>query len=234
MSWLEGEEVKDGEDLGDLHTHTIFSDGIDTPSDIIKFARFRGLKVVAITDHDTAKGVRQILRSGTPKDIVVVPGVEITARGCHVLALGVTENPSFKSRPSPPEAIEWCRSLGGVAILAHPFGRYGFLPYPVTRRIDIVSTFDGVEVLNGRTLMRGNVKAQDLALQLGKPITGGSDAHRANEVGYVVTVFKDPVESVDDVLTCIKKRRTLVRGRTSLVRILGNVIAKRFRLRYRI
>jgi predicted metal-dependent phosphoesterase TrpH len=65
----------------DLHVHTTASDGQYTPSEIIHFARKRGLNVIAITDHDTTDGfepAQQAAQSagGSP---VVIPGIELSA-----------------------------------------------------------------------------------------------------------------------------------------------------------
>jgi predicted metal-dependent phosphoesterase TrpH len=68
----------------DLHMHTNFSDGTNTPSEMV--ARAAGLQfdVIAITDHDTVAGVSEALQAGEEIGIQVVPGVEITAQFHHI------------------------------------------------------------------------------------------------------------------------------------------------------
>ena len=61
----------------DLHTHTTFSDGTLTPTELIAAAAARGLEAVAVTDHDTIDGVPEALAAGERLGIEVVPGVEI-------------------------------------------------------------------------------------------------------------------------------------------------------------
>jgi 3',5'-nucleoside bisphosphate phosphatase len=61
----------------DLHTHTTFSDGSVTPTQLVEQAAALGLTAVAITDHDTVDGLPEALAAGERLGIEVVPGVEI-------------------------------------------------------------------------------------------------------------------------------------------------------------
>lgn len=45
-------------DTIDLHTHSTFSDGTFTPSQLVKYAEEKGLKAFALTDHDTTEGIK--------------------------------------------------------------------------------------------------------------------------------------------------------------------------------
>jgi len=61
----------------DLHTHTTFSDGSLTPTQLVEAAAAMGLTAVAITDHDTVDGLPEALAAGERLAIEVVPGVEL-------------------------------------------------------------------------------------------------------------------------------------------------------------
>jgi len=63
----------------DLHIHTTASDGSFTPQDVVRCARRAGLAAIAITDHDTVDGVREILSDGLPDDLKFITGVEISS-----------------------------------------------------------------------------------------------------------------------------------------------------------
>ena len=64
--------------LADFHTHTLRSDGILTPAELVSAAAAAGVKLIAITDHDTLAGVRELHASGeTPAGLEVIPGIEI-------------------------------------------------------------------------------------------------------------------------------------------------------------
>jgi len=64
----------------DLHLHSRFSDGLDTPSQLIDKAIELRMRAIAITDHDTIDGVREFLSYGEDKNIIVIPGMEISRR----------------------------------------------------------------------------------------------------------------------------------------------------------
>jgi 3',5'-nucleoside bisphosphate phosphatase len=61
----------------DLHTHTSFSDGSQTPTELVAEAVDRGLSAIAITDHDTVEGLAEGVAAGERLGVRVVPGVEI-------------------------------------------------------------------------------------------------------------------------------------------------------------
>jgi 3',5'-nucleoside bisphosphate phosphatase len=63
----------------DLHSHTTASDGGLSPRDLVARAAALGIDVLAITDHDTTTGVPEALAEGRRRNVVVVPGVEISA-----------------------------------------------------------------------------------------------------------------------------------------------------------
>jgi len=65
----------------DLHVHTTASDGLWTPARVVQEALARGLRYLAITDHETTQGAIEAvgLARGTPLE--VIPGVEISIGG---------------------------------------------------------------------------------------------------------------------------------------------------------
>lgn len=83
--------------IADLHTHSTASDGQYAPSELVRLARFRGLEVLALTDHDTIDGLDEAVRAGNALDIRVLRGVELSAReyrSLHILGYGFTTAPS--------------------------------------------------------------------------------------------------------------------------------------------
>ncbi len=75
----------------DLHAHTTASDGTYTPAELVQEAVRRGVRILAVTDHDSTEGVepaRAVAREHPP--IEIVPGIEINteADGAEVHILG--------------------------------------------------------------------------------------------------------------------------------------------------
>lgn len=75
----------------DLHTHTVASDGTDSPAQLVRRAKAQGLQAVAITDHDTVGGLAEAEAEGEKLGLEVIRGCEISAKGdhneMHILAL---------------------------------------------------------------------------------------------------------------------------------------------------
>lgn len=62
----------------DLHAHTTASDGTLTPARLVGRAQEKGLRAVAVTDHDTVDGLPEALAEAAKREFEVVPGVEIS------------------------------------------------------------------------------------------------------------------------------------------------------------
>ncbi|MEW2490346.1 PHP domain-containing protein [Streptomyces sp. NPDC048411] len=73
----------------DLHTHSTASDGTDSPAELVRNAAAAGLDVVALTDHDTARGHAEAI-AALPEGLTLVTGAELSCRvdgvGLHMLA----------------------------------------------------------------------------------------------------------------------------------------------------
>ena len=68
--------------LIDLHTHTIYSDGELTPDELLNEAISSGIKTIAITDHDTLKGIKRVDKSKYP-NIRILNGIELSVKRDH-------------------------------------------------------------------------------------------------------------------------------------------------------
>ena len=74
----------------DLHLHSTASDGVLTPTELVRKARESGLQTIALTDHDNVDGVGEALDAGRQYEMEVIPGVELSIAhekfsGIHVL-----------------------------------------------------------------------------------------------------------------------------------------------------
>ena len=64
----------------DMHAHTTASDGSYTPTELVRYAKKKGLSAIAITDHDTIAGVEEASIEGRKLGIRVLPGAELSTR----------------------------------------------------------------------------------------------------------------------------------------------------------
>lgn len=79
----------------DLHTHSVYSDGTYTPSEIVEEAAAKGLLAVALTDHNTVDGLPEFMSACPGQSIEKVPGaefsVDLSGRELHLLGLFIGE-----------------------------------------------------------------------------------------------------------------------------------------------
>lgn len=77
----------------DLHIHSSFSDGSETPKEIVQILKLKGINVASITDHDSVSGVEQFLALCSKEDIYGVSGIELSSvyegEDYHVLGYGI-------------------------------------------------------------------------------------------------------------------------------------------------
>ncbi|MCG6942396.1 MAG: PHP domain-containing protein [Thiohalocapsa sp.] len=77
--------------IPDLHTHSTASDGTLTPTELVSRAAAAGVKMLALTDHDTVAGIAEAQAAAAPLSLVLVPGVEVSVtwggRTVHVVGL---------------------------------------------------------------------------------------------------------------------------------------------------
>jgi predicted metal-dependent phosphoesterase TrpH len=64
----------------DLHTHSTFSDGSDTPSELAERAAALGVSAISLTDHDTTSSYAEMAEAASRLGIELVPGVEVSLR----------------------------------------------------------------------------------------------------------------------------------------------------------
>jgi predicted metal-dependent phosphoesterase TrpH len=104
----------------DLHTHSTYSDGVLTPADLVLRAVSRGVKLLALTDHDETGGLAEASQAACGRDIVLVSGVEISAswnhHTIHIVGLDIdTQAPGLVEGLA---AIRRCRGERAIRIAA--------------------------------------------------------------------------------------------------------------------
>jgi ABC-type lipoprotein export system ATPase subunit len=126
----------------DLHVHTYQDTATEPASDLVDYleaAIENGIEVLAITDHNSVQSVRAVMKAAQGKNLVVIPGIEISTHDGHLLALfapekletleafATVENLKLKpvsdtdkrSERSLIDLVNEIDSRGGLAIPAH-------------------------------------------------------------------------------------------------------------------
>ena len=71
----------------DLHTHTIYSDGISSPAELVRAAKLKGIEILAKTDHDNINGYEEAKNEAEKWGLKLISGAEFTSKKYHILGL---------------------------------------------------------------------------------------------------------------------------------------------------
>lgn len=101
--------------------------------------------------------------------------------------------------------------VDGFMIVAHPFrgfltfgvGQLGLTPEKAMAR-PLFRSVDAIEVLNSKVTEKENGFASEVALGLGLPTTGGSDAHEVSEVGIYATQFSGFIKNETGLIEALR------------------------------
>jgi predicted metal-dependent phosphoesterase TrpH len=200
--------------VADPHAHTLASDGMVSSRELVRAAAGAHVQVLAVTDHDTFRGVGEAVEAGLEFGVDVVAGEEVTTEpraNVHVLGLFL-RGPVPMGR-SVAETIHAIRDQGGLAILAHPFMPTYFAsitPWAL-RRLLAHDTVDGIELRHTALTLPRRVRELDSFYELHQDrlgaAIGSSDSHfGAHDLARTVTVF--PGRTALDLRQAITDRQT--------------------------
>jgi len=193
----------------DLHTHTA-DDPLDRISysskDLIDRAAALGYGSLAITLHERQLDIRPLTAYAAERGIVLIPGIERTVEGRHVLLL------NFKSGTEEVQTFEDLARLKGrlpgLVVAPHPFFPHRCcLRGQLERHADL---FDAVEWNAMFTAtVNFNRRAERWAVRHGKPLVGNCDVHRLPQLGTTYSVV-DAEPDADAICAAIAAGRVRV------------------------
>lgn len=186
----------------DLHIHSTFSDGGINVNELVKQAKKKGLKYIAISDHNT---LNAYLQTDILKEDIVIPAIEFDC-WCgtvfiHMLGYGIDVNNkelqalcaktkrgteadwvrifSFKH---PKKVIQAIHNAGGIAVLAHPACCFTLSLDRLVKKL-VKLGLDGIETYYPYARHRKIVKfhtiknVEKLGIKYNLIMTGGTDEH---------------------------------------------------------
>ena len=181
---------------GDLHMHTVHSDGDWTVRGLAEAAREAGLDFISVTDHNTASHHADVndADAASPQTLIM-RGEEVTTYGGHANAWGLPAGAwvDFRVRPGDAAGVSAVAArahrLGALISVNHPFALCGGCNWSYG---DAIKNFDAVEVWNGEwdATDESALKLWDGLLRRGLRMTAvaSSDSHRAqNPIGRPAT-----------------------------------------------
>ncbi len=117
---------------GDLHTHTVHSDGVMSVAELACYAVEQGLDFVAVTDHNTVSHHASLPALSARYGVTLLPGQEVTTECGHAGVLGDTGWIDFREPASAWLAA--AESAGGLMSVNHPFAGPASWVHPMSRR----------------------------------------------------------------------------------------------------
>jgi len=197
----------------DLHMHTYHSkDGFQSPYNLFKMMKKKGLRGVAPTEHWRAATLKVIQREGR----FILPACEYKSSDYgELIGLFVSEHVEDRTFA---EIAEDVHAHNGLIILPHPMDplrKHTALRRGLPEEL-IIKHVDLIEGINSRCIINlFNKRAQKLANRLNKPMTAGSDGHSFLEMGHAKTWLQD-IETAEDIYRELKAGRTQITGYPSI------------------
>jgi len=178
--------------LIDLHSHSFFSDGIATPSELVRYAQIKGYTVFSITDHVDLSNYKQVINSMLElkevdfSPLIFIPGIEIT----HTLPSDIKKITDYARN----SGIKWIGVHGETVVepvikgtniaaieakvnfLAHP----GFITEKELKLAAKNKVFIEITLRKGHSLTNGYIYQK--GKKAGVDFIINSDAHKPSEL----------------------------------------------------
>ena len=198
---------------GELHCHTLHSDGDSSATDVVNLARARGLDFLAISDHNSISAQRELANLRDP-GLALIRGVEVTTFKGHFGVWGIGDWVDFRVQDAEDmaAALEFANARGAVTACNHP------RPFGPPWDFETVTNYQCIEVWNGPWTLLNQIAVDFWVRQLNTdrriPAIGGSDWHRHKELveqpphapGIPTTwVYVEETPSASSILQAIRR-----------------------------
>lgn len=189
----------------DLHCHSEYSnDNFLVPETLIQEAIRHKLDGVCFTEHHSYLASKPVKKMKIPDGFFIFRGIEVSTNLGHLLIYGLCDDSwniwSRHNYLDIEEVVKRVHHLGGICVPAHPFRGWD----SIGDQISMINGFDAIETHNGINTPEANQKAAEAAQSHGLPSTGGSDCHKAEQIGRAFTIFRNPVRNMKELIREIK------------------------------
>lgn len=192
----------------DLHIHTK-EDPLDGKKiaynafELIDIANKKGYDVISIANHDCLTNSYELEEYASKRDIVLMPGIEKTVEGKHVIFLNVNFD-RLKDVKLLKE-IEFVKEEKSLIIAPHPFFPHRTSLGPMLK--EYIKFFDAIEYTSLYFRYTNfSTKGKKFAFRHELPIVGSSDAHFQEQIGRTYALIEAD-KNIDSIIKAIKSNK---------------------------
>lgn len=143
-------------------------------------------------------------------DFLVIPGIEISTEHGHLIGLNLKT--VVPRGLSVKETVERISEAGGTPIVPHLYRNMSGIKKE--NLLKIKNNIDAIEVYNGCSQPKTNIKTARVATDLKLGGTGGSDSHMPQYAGYAYTLIDTTDLNIDNIINEIEKHNSWGTGKT--------------------
>ena len=212
----------------DLHLHTA-EDPVDrvryTAKELIAKAADEGFDVISITNHQQMTFNQDLFFYAKERDILLIPGMEMTIQKRHVLVL----NPPLHKGCSDFFSLSKLRRPETLIVAPHPY-----FPGPTSLNgylLKNLNLFDALEYSHFYSpMINFNQEAVKVSQSFGLPLIGTSDAHLFSQIGSTYTLIYAE-KNLEAVFAAIRQNKVKVVSRPLKHSEMGWIAIRLFKMR---
>ncbi len=200
----------------DFHIHTN-EDNRDLITycarDLIDAAAERKFEVISITNHDIFTYTPELIEYAAGKGILLVPGIESTIEGKHVVILNPQKD--VESVRTFDELREYRKNHPEIFVITpHPYYPHLRKYSLQSRLLENIDLFDSIEYCHyyTRVFDRFNSLAKKVAEKHGKPLVGTSDSHHLFQLDKTYSMI-DAEKNVASVISALRENKIRIVSR---------------------
>ena len=187
-----------------LHTRRHSPDSVIDPLALLGRARSAGLDGLVITEHDVQWSPRELADlAGQADGLVVLSGVEVSAREGHFLVYGLPDLGEVGPGIRLADLLRVVRRRGAAIVAAHPFRWDQPFDAIVAEHGPV---FDGLELVSKNVTPETRRRTEEVLEAHPMGATGSSDSHELETIGCYFSTFPGPIATMADFVAALKSR----------------------------